>query len=101
MLRIPGQRLFPGRTGGALANNVLNRLYTKLCDEAEITRITSHGVRHTAGSSYAYLGAGNKSIATLLGHENMASSERYTHMRADGTADLVAARWERLSGEEE
>jgi len=101
MLRIPGQLLFPGRTGGALANNVLNRLYTKLCDEAEITRITSHGVRHTAGSSYAYLGAGNKSIATLLGHENMASSERYTHMRADGTPDLVAARWARLSGEKD
>jgi hypothetical protein len=47
MLRIPGQRLFPGRTGVALANNVLNRLYTKLCDEAEITRITSHGAGGT------------------------------------------------------
>jgi integrase/recombinase XerC len=98
MLRIPGQLFFPGRQGGPLANNVLNRWYATLCDQAEVTKITSHGVRHTAGSSYAYLGAGNKAIATLLGRENMSSSERYTHMQAEGTADLAAARWARLSG---
>jgi integrase len=63
----------------------------------EFKRITSHGARHTAGSSYAYLGAGNKGIAILLGHKNMASTERHSHMASDGTAALVASRWERLS----
>lgn len=96
MLTTEGQLLFPGRGGGPISNNVLNRLFAKLCTEAKVRKITSHGARHTAGSSYAHLGAGNKGIATLLGHANMASTERYTHMRAEGMAALVEARWERL-----
>lgn len=96
MLRVAGQLLFPGRNGGPLSNNVLNRLFAKLCTEAGVRTITSHGARHTAGSSYAYLGASHKGIATLLGHANMASTERYTHMRAEGLQALVEARWGRL-----
>lgn len=97
MLGIDGERLFPGRGGGAISNNVLNRMFARLCAEAGVKTITSHGARHTAGSSYAHLGAGNKGIATLLGHANMASTERYTHMRAEGMQSMVEARWRKVS----
>ena len=76
----------------------LNRALTRLADEAGIRRITSHGLRHTVGSSYAYLGAGNKRIAALPGHADMASTERYTHLANDGLGDLVEARWAMLRG---
>jgi integrase len=80
-LRTPGQLLFPAPSGISLPNNVLNRAYARLADKAHVRRITSHGARHTSGSSYAVLGAGQKMIATLLGHADMQSTERYTHVQ--------------------
>jgi integrase len=63
-----------------LSNKVLNRWYRDLPKEAGVRRITSHGARHTAGSSYAVMDAGQKVIGTLHGHSDSASTERYTHV---------------------
>jgi len=98
MLRVEGQRLFPDPRGGALSNKVLNRWWRLLAEEAGVQVITSHGARHTSGSSYAFLGASQKAIAGLLGHADTAATERYTHLRPDATAPLVEARWESLTG---
>ena len=97
MLRSEGQLLFPGLRGGPLPNNSLNRALTELAKEAGIRRITSHGLRHTAGTSYAAMGAGHRRIATLLGHADMASTERYTHAVPDGNAELVEQRWDLIT----
>jgi integrase len=75
-----------------LTNKVLNSWYTKLAEGAGVRRITSHGTRHTAGSSYAVMGAGQKVIASLLGHADIAATERYTHVGGGATAALVKAR---------
>jgi hypothetical protein len=53
---------------------------------------------HTAGSSHAVMGAGQKVIATLLGYSDSATTERYTHVAQSTTAALVEARWLRLGG---
>ena len=98
LLRSEGQLLFPGLRGGPLPNNTLNRALGRLAEQAGVRRITSHGLRHTAGTSYAAMGAGHRRIATLLGHADMASTERYTHAVPDGNAELVEARWEALRG---
>jgi len=58
----------------------LNSWYTKLAEEAGVRRITSHGARHKAGSSYAMMGAGQEVIASLLEHADTAATERYTHV---------------------
>ena len=71
-----------------------------LAKEAGVRRITSHGARHTAGSSYAVRGAGQKVIGTLLGHSDSASTERYTHVAPSATTAMVEARWLRLGGGE-
>lgn len=42
------------------------------------------------------MGAGQKVIASLLGHADTAATERYTHVGGDATAVLVEARWARL-----
>jgi len=81
-----------------LSNKVLNRWHRDLATEAGVRRITSHGARHTAGSSYAVMGAGQKVIASLLGHTDSATTERYTHVAQGTTAALVEARWARLRG---
>jgi integrase len=94
------QHLFPDPRRGVLSNKVLNRWYRDLADQAGVRRITSHGARHTAGSSYAVMGAGQKVIGALLGHSDSASTERYTHIAPSATTAMVEARWLRLGGGE-
>jgi integrase len=67
---------------------------------AGVCRITSHGARHTAGSSYAVTGAGQKVVGAPLGHGDRASTERCTYVAQSATAALVKARWLRLGGGE-
>jgi hypothetical protein len=96
MLRTEGQRLFPDPRGGALSNIVLNKWHRALSNAAGVRVITSRGARHSAGSSYAVMGVGQKMIAKLLGHADTGATERYTHLQAEQTAPLVAARWAAL-----
>ncbi|MGQ0503702.1 MAG: tyrosine-type recombinase/integrase, partial [Myxococcaceae bacterium] len=98
MLKTEGQLLFPGPSGGMLPNNTLNRWFTRLCEEAGIRRISSHGARHTSGSAYAYQGLSQKAIAQLLGHEDTEATERYTHVQVRAMAPFVEERWTRLNG---
>jgi integrase len=100
LLRTEDQLLFPDPRGGVLSNKVLNRWYRDLAKEAGVRRITSHGARHTAGSSYAVMGAGQKVIGTLLGHSDSASTERYTHVAPSAMTAMVEERWLRLGGGE-
>jgi len=44
------------------------------------------------------MGAGQKVIASLLGHANTAATERYTHIGASATGAFVEARWAKLRG---
>ena len=83
-------KLFPRqRANRFLTNGVLNKWYDALAIEAGVPRISSHGARHTAGSSYAIMGAGQKMIATMLGHADTAATERYTHVKSDATSTLA------------
>ncbi len=100
MLRVPSQILFPGKMGNLMSNNGLNEAYKKLCEEAGIRRITSHGARHTSGSSYAMMGVGQRMIAHLLGHRHVGTTDRYTHVAVETTAPLVEKRWGAWKGEE-
>ncbi|WP_243336973.1 tyrosine-type recombinase/integrase [Anaeromyxobacter soli] len=99
MFKVEGQLLFPGPDGGPLANNSLNRWYRELSREAGVREITSHGARHTSGSSYAVLGASQKAIALMLGHADTKATERYTHMQVEATVPLVEHRWALLTGD--
>lgn len=97
MFKVEGQLLFPGPDGGPLANNSLNRWWRELAREARVHEITSHGARHTSGSSYAVMGASQKAIAVMLGHSDTKATERYTHLQVGATAPLVEGRWARLT----
>jgi integrase len=97
MLTTPGDILFPGLKGGYLPNNSLNRWYSRLCKEAGIRRITSHGARHTAGSSYDQMGLGQRQIAELLGHRDLGATEQYTHSSKDAALAVIEKRWKKLS----
>jgi site-specific recombinase XerD len=44
------------------------------------------------------MGAGQKMIATLLGHADTHATERYTHVQVDVTRAIVETRWHSLEG---
>jgi len=84
MLRTEDQFLSRILLVSVLSNKILNRWYRDLAKEARVRRITSHGARHTARSSYAVMGAGQKVIGTLLGHSDSASTPITAMLEARG-----------------
>jgi len=96
-LREPEALLFPGEHGGPLRNNVINRWFAALSEEAGVRRISSHGARHTTGSTLATMGAGQKVIGIALGHRDSKATEPYTHVQAYVVAPLTEARQQKLA----
>jgi len=92
------EHLFAGVNGGPLPHPTLTEWYNTLAEDAKVARITSHGARHSAGSGYGSMGAGQRTIALLLGHENLSSTERYVHANMSMAAPLVEERWKTLAG---
>jgi hypothetical protein len=90
------QLLLINDDGDMISNQNLNTWYKNLCLEAAVKRISSHGARHTSGSSYVVLGAGQNMIGKLLGHSDTHATERYTHIQTDATASIVELRWAAL-----
>jgi site-specific recombinase XerD len=82
----PGDPLFPGRAGGRLSPDAVQRLVAKYADVASGRcpslrgrRITPHVLRHT--SAMALLGGGVDTtvIALWLGHESSRTTQIYLH----------------------
>ncbi|MCA9582555.1 MAG: tyrosine-type recombinase/integrase [Myxococcales bacterium] len=94
-----GNLLFPSPTGNRLDNAVLNRAYARLALEAGVPRITSHGARHTCASSSAAHGLSQAQIARYIGHSDVATTSRYTHVADSGMRSLVDARWRHLKSD--
>jgi integrase len=96
LLTTEGQLLFPADGGGHLSNNVLNRALRSACQLAGVREVTTHGLRRTAGSSYGFMGEGQKAIASMLGHADMKATERYVRVHERHKQALVTERWNRL-----
>ncbi len=91
--------LFPDPRGDfPLSKKVLNLRYRKLSDQAGVTRITSHGARHTSATVYSALGASQATIAKLLGHDDTSATEAYTHVGTELSRGFVDKRWARYNG---
>ena len=93
--------LFTPPKGRHLANNTTNRWLTDACEQAGVRRVTTHGLRHTAGSSYGALGYGQKEIADLLGHSEVRSAARYVHASDKRKGRAVDERWAQVASLDE
>ena len=79
---IEGTRVFPSAYEGKIpCNETVNRYLSKACTKAGIKKkITCHCFRHSYGSHLLENGAGIKQVSDLLGHEKLATTERYTKL---------------------
>ena len=78
------EALFLNFRGGRLSARSIRRLLDADQIKAGTTgRVSPHGLRHTFATHMLDAGADLRSIQTMLGHENIATTERYTHVSLD------------------
>ena len=66
---------------GRVFNSTVNNRLQVLCEKAEISIITIHGLRHTHASLLLFAGVSIASVARRLGHSSMSTTqETYLHI---------------------
>ena len=77
--------MFPSpRTNGPLSHNGLDETWRQLRDEADLSDVRLHDLRHSYASTALQHGETVLTIGRLLGHGHPATTLKYTHW-ADGT----------------
>ncbi len=73
--------LFLNRNGGNLSVRFIRVLLDKYLKKAQINKkISPHGLRHSFASHLLQEGAGIRVVQELLGHENVSTTQIYTHL---------------------
>ncbi len=86
---VAGQKVWPKRWYS------YSRIYTehqRICEALGIDDFNIHDIRHTFGTMLARKRANAWEIAKLMGHTNLATSQRYIHLAAsdcDGAVSLL------------
>ena len=72
--------IFIGESGNVF-NSTVNDILERHCENAKITNISLHGLRHTHASVLLYQGVSVSSVSKRLGHSSMATTQRvYLHI---------------------
>ena len=85
--------LFPGRPPTRSVANIAN-LWKRIRDEAELPGLRLHDLRHSYASTAAMHGVDMVTIAKLLGHALVETTERYVHLSDQSVTDAA----DRVSG---
>ena len=76
--------VFVNRYGRPLTRAMVFTIVRKLCAEAGITKTVSpHTLRHSFATHLLQNGADIRVIQQLLGHEDLATTEIYTHLQIE------------------
>jgi len=73
--------LFLNKNGGSLSARFIRILLDKYLKKAEINKkISPHSIRHSFASHMLQEGAGIREVQELMGHENISTTQIYTHL---------------------
>jgi len=74
--------VLPGKKPGRPMYDI-RKFWTRMLDLAKVENLWRHDLRHAHGNEAAGLGLNPQTTAALLGHKNMASSNRYSKTGLD------------------
>ena len=81
--------LFVSVTGAPLHPRNVLEAFHKLCDAAQVPRIRVHDTRHSCGTLLHLQGADVFIIQKVLGHSQLTTTKRYTHVPNEVTKAAV------------
>ena len=100
----PDSLVFPGKHGGQMTEigdafkNAVDALNLNKGISDDRLKCVYHSLRHTHASRLLEAGTDIYLVKTLLGHRNIATTERYLHVRADSLRDAIRG-MERMSNQ--
>jgi integrase/recombinase XerD len=75
-----GNYLFPNRRGGTLTRQAIWKIIRKYSMRMERRHVSPHTIRHTFATHLLQGGADLRSVQILLGHEDISTTQIYTHV---------------------
>lgn len=93
--------VFPGRSGKPMNPTSLRHMLKDLTDSCHLPPVTTHMLRHTAGSLYTSLGCPENIVAALLGHAPGTITRHYAPPDVEALRVWVEQVYQLLDGEVE
>ena len=75
--------LFLGARGGRINPRTVRGVVHRLAAEAGVPDISPHDLRHSAATHLLDGGSDLRTVQEILGHESLATTQRYTHVSAE------------------